>query len=336
MNTQYDAVDLFAGPGGWSVAAQALGLRELGIEWDSAACATRAAAGLPTLHANVLDVEPLDYAGVSGVIGSPPCQSFSRAGKGEGRRALDNVLAAMNALQEDPSTDHWASVPVTDERTKLVLEPLRWTLLLRPRWTLWEQVFTILPLWESAEDVLRDAGYSVVTANVTAETYGVPQTRRRSILLARRDGYEARLPAETHTKYRQKGPREDEAGALQPWVSMADALGWGNPLEPAQVNDQTGTPFDAFWPTKRPSTTVAGRALVQHPGAVANRFNGSTKSRNDGVKIAPRDGAILQSFPADYPWQGTQSKIWEQIGNAVPPRLAWHLIREAAFRPDAS
>ena len=73
---------------------------------------------------------------------------------------------------------------------------------------------------------------------------------------------------------------------------------------------------------------------MQHPGAVANRFNGSTKSRNDGVKIAPRDGSILQSFPADYPWQGTQSKIWEQIGNVVPPRLAWHLIREAAFRPE--
>ena len=178
-----------------------------------------------------MDVEPLDYAGVGGVIGSPPCQSFSRAGKGEGRRALDNVLAAMNALQEDPSTDHWASVPVTDERTKLVLEPLRWTLLLRPRWTLWEQVFTVLPVWEAGAEVLRDAGYSVVTANVTAETYGVPQTRRRSILLARRDGYEARLPAETHTKYRQKGPREDEAGVLKPWVSMADALGWGDPLE---------------------------------------------------------------------------------------------------------
>ena len=133
----YDVVDLFAGPGGWSLAARALGLSELGVEWDAAACATRDAAGLDTLRADVSTVEPLDYSGVAGLIGSPPCQSFSRAGKGEGRRALDNVLGAMSELARDPSSDHWERIPATDERTKLVLEPLRWTLLLRPRWQCW-------------------------------------------------------------------------------------------------------------------------------------------------------------------------------------------------------
>ncbi len=46
---QPDAIDLFAGPGGWDIAAHRLGLRTVGIEWDQAASDTRRAAGLPTV-----------------------------------------------------------------------------------------------------------------------------------------------------------------------------------------------------------------------------------------------------------------------------------------------
>lgn len=44
------AVDLFAGPGGWDVAAASLGIDALGIEWDAAACRVREAAGHRTLQ----------------------------------------------------------------------------------------------------------------------------------------------------------------------------------------------------------------------------------------------------------------------------------------------
>lgn len=92
-------------------------------------------------------------------------------------------------------------------------------------------------------------------------------------------------------------------------------------------NDQTGTDeIDRDWPFKRPATTVATRDLVPDPGANANRFNGLEKSRNDGIKITERDALILQSFDPDYPVQGSRSKRFQQIGNAVPPRLAAHVL----------
>lgn len=60
------AIDLFAGPGGWDVAAADLGFRPLGIELDADACATRDAAGHRTLQADVAALSPVDV--VQGVV----------------------------------------------------------------------------------------------------------------------------------------------------------------------------------------------------------------------------------------------------------------------------
>ncbi|MFI0225081.1 hypothetical protein [Streptomyces lydicus] len=51
MNTALSVLDLFAGPGGWSEGLRALGLRDVGIEIDPAACATRTAALHPLVAA---------------------------------------------------------------------------------------------------------------------------------------------------------------------------------------------------------------------------------------------------------------------------------------------
>ena len=76
-----NAVDLFAGPGGWDVGARELGLDPLGIELDDAACRVREAAGLRTLQGDVAALDPLDFP-CDLLIASPPCTAFSMAGKG--------------------------------------------------------------------------------------------------------------------------------------------------------------------------------------------------------------------------------------------------------------
>ena len=370
----YDFIDIFAGPGGATMGGVALGLVDLGIEWDDAACATRRAAGLNTLQADVSEVDPYQFRGVKGLWCSPPCQGFSKAGLkkglGDSGRILDHIAKVhANDGWIAPELQDW-----DDPRSELVLEPLRWVDAMEPEWTVWEQVPFVQPIWDACAEVLRSWGYSVWTGKVSAEQYGVPQTRERAILIASRLR-EVGQPKPTHSRYYPRTPTKTDPG-LPPPVTMAEALGWGmtqrpyptvapgtsgggtDPLAlggsggrkivygppaagdwvpqvmepvdgPPRIADQSGTKVDVLWPAKRPSTTLPGRGMVQHPGATANRYNGATKSRNDGFRVTVQEGGLLQTFAADYPWQGNKGKMWEQVGNVVPPRLATACISEA-------
>ena len=96
----------------------------------------------------------------------------------------------------------------------------------------------------------------------------------------------------------------------------------GNP----RIRDQSGTLIDLLWPERRPATVIAGRDLVQHPGETRNRHNTSTKTRNDGIRITTMEAAVLQGFPADYPFAGSLSDQYRQIGNAIPPAMATAIL----------
>lgn len=203
-------IDLFAGCGGWDLAARELGLDPLGIEWNPDACATREAVGLRTLNADIAALDPADFAPCEGLIASPPCQEFSVAGKGAGRDG---------------------------DRGRLVEEVPRWVDALRPRWVACEQVPPVLPIWREFAHRLEQWGYRTWCGLLSSERYGVPQTRERAFLLASLDG--PVLPPEpTHQEYRHGEPARHEVGLLGemlPWVSMAEALGWGMTERPANV-----------------------------------------------------------------------------------------------------
>lgn len=67
-------------------------------------------------------------------------------------------------------------------------------------------------------------------------------------------------------------------------------------------------------------------------GHDANSWTASAENGSATIKITVADALVLQSFRADYPVQGGKSKQFEQIGNAIPPRLAWHVLRTVLER----
>lgn len=331
-------VDLFAGPGGWDVAADDLGIEVTGIEKDHAACETRRAAGLGTVEGDVRDYGPADFPDATDAVGSPPCQPFSVGGKGSGRAALDTVLRLADWLAERRSITQELK-GLADERTGLVLEPLRWTLeaidLGRPyRTVMLEQVSTVLPVWEKLAALLRAEGYSVATGRLSAEEYGVPQTRVRAILAASLDG-EARLPEPSHRRYVKSVAQADGDQVLAPWVSMADAIGWGMTHRPAltvAVGTAAGGPDPSCVGGSGARTTLygerdAGRWITCTRLTAAEDLPAYRGGRRDTIRLAVQDAAILQGFPDGHPFQGSRTKQLEQIGNAFPPPVAAAVIR---------
>jgi len=236
MENDIIALDLFAGTG-WGVACQRLGIEERGVELMEEAISTRTANGMETVYRDVWDglllsreMHEMLYGIYTLLIASPPCQTFSLAGRGAGLAALNEVIEAirLHAYKDPQALLEFGEKH--DMRTALVLTPLAYVYRDRPQYVALEQVPTVLPVWEACAQVMRQWGYDVKVAVLQAEQYGVPQTRKRAILVARLDGPVA-LPVPTHSKYYPSNPGKLDPGVL-PWVSMAEALGWGMTARP--------------------------------------------------------------------------------------------------------
>lgn len=384
-------LDGCAGPGGWSDGIlRFLGLRDIGLEWDEAACATRKAAGHLTIRVDVSAFVLTPLIGkVWGLLFSPPCTLFSEGGTRIGRLVLDLLAdgirrimrgndcrqqirdqvypVALEAQQKRnakrPEAKRW-----DDERVEaaarddafiacLVLEPARYLHALITgdtlggiplEWAALEQVPSVLPLWQVYAEELRRLGWSAWAGVLCAADYGVGQVRNRAVLIA---SAVRRVTAPTPTHGEHGGVWDLFGDYLPKWRTMADTLGWGATDRPSPTVTAGGAksggvePFArggretlhtaqhrGAWAWKRPATTVQADARIAPPGH-RDRAGGERQFGPETIRITVPEAGLLQSFPADYPWQGSRNKQHEQAGNAVPPLLAAHIASAATGIP---
>ncbi|MET9584023.1 DNA cytosine methyltransferase [Streptomyces sp. NPDC006539] len=363
-------MDLFAGPGGLDIAATIMGLESIGVEWDDATRATRKAAGLLTTAEKdvaVLSACDQQVEDTNVLTGGPPCQSFSVAGNRKGHEALEDVkrLATRLIDNEDFASFETARKEVetetdemSDERTGLVLQPLRWIMeakLGRGKpydVVVLEQVPTVLPVWKHYAELLRQVGYAADAHVLHSEDFGVPQTRRRAVLIAQWDpknvGRPVEFPRATHQRYskgatrlrEQNDPEHDRQGLLfsaprkgrkpvKPWVAMQDVL-TERPRDFEVVSNygSGGDPKNRGRRTSdQPAATITGKVRRNRVFLLKETKSGNKEIGEELERLTFEEAGLLQSFPRKYPWRSTD--VAQQIGNAIPPLLSLHILSSA-------
>lgn len=301
----------FAGIG-WSEALLQLGMEDIGLELDPAACQTRAGAGHRTIRCDVTTYPTWVFKGrTSGKIDSPVCPPFGKSGKKLGLRDLPLVHQAIEDLSRGRDTRAKLGAACLDQRSILTAEPMRWHYDLMPQWICMEQVPSVLPVWEQYADILQRWGYSTATGVLDAADFGAGQVRKRAFLIASRKR-DVQLPAPTH-------------GGLgrPPHTTMADTVGWGYTRRPAPTVTGGGTATGGAEPFGN-GTRQAMRRVIGTP----------LWRERDVPHLRPTvaECAALQGFRPGLKFHGLAGQQYLQVGNslAVAVAVAVAVIRAAA------
>ena len=301
---KYGIVDLFAGAGGMS-----LGFRNAGYDILSAVELVEVAAethhkNFPDSHiycGDISDYSPLQFVRrkqVQVVVGGPPCQGFSVAGK------------------RDPN----------DPRNKLFREFVRVVKELKPDYFVMENVPGILTMQKGkvAEAILEafeEIGYPDVSiAILETATLGVAQLRSRAIFIGNRHGLSNPFPA----------PLLDKNNFVSIESVISD-LPSDTPIP--EINHEWTKHSKKF--IERISKVKPGESLYpSFIDAYKRQYMGvpsmTIKENHGGTHIHPfldrcisaREMARLQSFPDTFIFSGSMKKAMWQIGNAVAPLMS--------------
>lgn len=337
-------LSLFSGAGGLDI-----GFHQAGF--DVLACVEIEDAYCDTLEANIgagksfpdslsvfrtdirhFDASQFKNSGIECVIGGPPCQTFSAAGRRSG-----GVLGTA------------------DTRGKLFESYRDVISVLRPQTFVFENVYGLTGAngggpWQEIREAFSSIGYRLQAEVLDSADYGAPQHRERLFLVGYRDASFI-FPLPTH------GP---DSPSGRPFVTVLDAIAdlqdpqepdhpgpggrYGHllPLVPKGLNysfftREMGHPEPVFaWRSKfhdflyKVDPDHPCRTIKARPGKFTGPFH--WKNRHFTTAELKR----LQTLPDNHDIVGTPSRALEQIGNSVPPRLAQVLatsVRHQILQP---
>lgn len=333
-------VDLFCGAGGFKLGFARAGLKPLVCADISKPVKTTFEFNYPAVPFISGDIclpkVQREIASIAGrepfaVVGGPPCQGFSVFGK---RRFLK-------------SADY---EPRQDPRNRLVLSFVDAVAMLKPRWVVMENVagFTSLDHGSFVRRLVKELhglGYTTIEHRIMdAADYGVPQHRRRFVLIANRTGHVIPWPKkkffECPTEWQKPFRTVDEAICDLADTSSYSRLTCHVPMlhKPLQVERYKRIPEGG----KLDIASLPGRlrkgyrtAEVRNFSHVFKRLNRNQPSNtlvpgHNAFPIHPwldraltvREAARLQTFPDEIEFRGSREDQCIQVGNAFPPLLA--------------
>lgn len=278
------------------------------------------------------DVTEYIDEGIECIIGGPPCQTFSAAGRRAG-----------------------GVIGTDDDRGQLYATYCEILDALKPEVFVFENVYGLPGAngggpWREIQKAFAEHGYDLTAEVIDAADYGVPQHRERLIMIGTK-GHKFKFPVPTvgPDSISQK-PLTSVYNAIEDLQKngeeYSDGLGglYGHllPEVPEGLNyafftAEMGHPEPVFaWRSKfhdllyKVSKDQPCRTLKASPGKFTGPFH--WKNRHFTIEELKR----LQTFPDDYEIVGSYGHIVEQIGNSVPPRLAKAIaesIKEQILRP---
>ncbi|HSK70961.1 MAG TPA: DNA cytosine methyltransferase [Pyrinomonadaceae bacterium] len=162
-------------------------------------------------------------------------------------------------------------------------------------------------------DDFRSLGYDVSHSLYHAADYGVPQSRERVFIVG------------TSNKTGKFAPPEPEY-SKENWITASEAIG---DLETKEMDESV----NHIWSAANLSGEQGNRRLVANrPGfTIRAECHGNIQFHYSlPRRISMREAARIQSFPDDFIFEAKLRETERQIGNAVPPVLAWHVAKSVA------
>jgi len=342
INNKIAAISLFSGCGGLDIGAHMAGVPVV-------FCNDFDADSIRTLKANKIfkkatiikdRIENVDSTIIQKVmnkspydsfilIGGPPCQPFSKAGYW--------ISHTRRLKDKDPRN--------------MIGQYLRVLSEVKPDGFLFENVESILHptnkhTVENLISVTKELGYKVRMIKANALDYGVPQKRKRIIILGSKSLEITNDPPKSHAS-----PELAKKEGLLPYETVGKFINKFNQkkyFEPEEVIGKTyrnelmlvppGKNYIALTDTKKYknpkfeagkrfwsfllklSPDISSWTIPAQPGPWVGPFHWESR------RLRVPEIAAIQTFPADYKFIGTRRSIQRQIGNAVPPLLGKAMI----------